>query len=209
MDFVTFIQSLGVYFADSDNAYLVLYAVVTCLLTQVLKKFVVDKIKVDILNKFDFATVLPFIFGIGCACIDEFWVKGVRAFNLSVILQLVVTCIAVGSFATILFKFVNSLWGQSLSSLLKDDIFKVLYTQLLYFGNVRQRLLDKTLTLKDFIEQVKQLAEKATSIYGSDDSDEDKRSQLTALVADVVDDSNSDVCINSLNEALLNTFADK
>lgn len=207
MDFVTFIQSLGVYFADSDNAYLVLYAVVTCLLTQVLKKFVVDKIKVDILNKFDFATVLPFIFGIGCACIDEFWVKGVREFNFSVILHLVVTCIAVGSFATILFKFVNTLWGQSLSSLLKDDVFKVLYTQLLYFGNVRQQLLDKTLTLKDFIEQVKQLAEKATSIYSSNDSNEDKRSQLTAILADVVDDDNSDVCINALNEALLNNFA--
>ena len=59
MDFEVFIESLLKLFNNGDNAYFVLYAVVTCLLTQVLKKLFVNKVRVDVLHKFDFAVILP------------------------------------------------------------------------------------------------------------------------------------------------------
>ncbi len=209
MDFVTFIRSLGLYFADSANAYLLLYAVVTCVLTQICKKLFVDKIKIEILNKFDIAAVIPYIFGVGCACIDVFWVKGVRTFNTEVILQLAVTCITVGAFATLLFKFCSSLSGQSLTSLMRDEVFRTMYNQLIYFGNARKQLLDKTVTLDEFVAQVKQLSQQAQDIFQSDADDAEKRERLKSLLQGNVDEQTLDKCIELLDESLQNSSAKK
>ncbi|MGN1039845.1 MAG: hypothetical protein ACI4QL_00280, partial [Candidatus Fimimonas sp.] len=63
MDFETFAQQFFAFLKQSDNAYFVLYAVATCIFTQAAKKLFVNKVKVDVLHKFDFAQVLPFLFG--------------------------------------------------------------------------------------------------------------------------------------------------
>ena len=81
MDFEVFIESLLKLFNNGDNAYFVLYAVVTCLLTQVLKKLFVNKVKVDVLHKFDFAVILPFVLGLVFAVADVFWFGGIRYFS--------------------------------------------------------------------------------------------------------------------------------
>lgn len=209
MDSSNFFQSLGTYFSDSGNAYFALYALATGLLTQLCKKLFVDKIKVDVFNKFDLASVFPYIFGVGFACIDVFWVNGVRAFNVQVIMRLLVTTVSVGAMSSVGFRFVSSLSGQSLSKLLKDDAFKLLYDQLLYFGNVRQQLQDKSLTFGEFLALVKQIADRANAICASDDSEADKRSQIAALLSDVVDDDDLDLCVNAVYTAMTRSTAGK
>ena len=202
MDFATFITWLTEYLSASDTAYFVAYAVATCVLTQLVKKIFVNKAKVDVFHKFDFAVVLPFIFGLGFAALDCFLVKGARAFSVSIVLGIVVDAVSIGALATAIFKFVSSLSGQSLASLMKNDLFGVFYTQLLYFGNVRQHLLDKTLTMKDFIAEVKVIAANAQEIYASDDADDVKRMRLARLLAGIVDDKSIEACLNVLNAAL-------
>ena len=209
MDFATFVSLLKQYFANSDNAYFILYAVTTCLASELLKKLFVNKVKVDVLHKFDLAVIFPFIVGFVFAVFDVYVVQGVRAFNLSIVLRIVVSTLAIGALSSTMFRFVKSISGQSLSSLMKNDIFGVFYTQLLYFGNIRQQLVDKTITLQDFIEQVKLISANAESIYKSEESVDAKRCRLAKLLNGIIDEKSIDACINVLNEALITYTASK
>ena len=207
MDFVTFVSLIGKYIVNSDNAYFIVYAVATCLLTELLKKLFVNKTKVDVFHKFDFAVILPFIVGFAFAVLDVYVMQSVRVFSLSIVLRIIVSSLAIGALSSTMFKLVKSISGQSLSSLMKNDVFGVFYTQLLYFGNVRQQFIDKTLTLSDFIEQVKLISAKAKSIYASEDSVDSKRCQLAKLLGGIIDEKSIETCINALNEALINYTA--
>lgn len=203
MNFTTFMSLVGKYVVNSDNAYLILYAVVTCLLVEPLKKLFVNKTKVDVFHKFDFAVILPFIVGVVFAVLDTYVVNGLRAFNLSIGLRIVVLGVSIGAFASTMFKAFKAICGQSLSSLMKNDIFGIFYTQLLYFGNVRQQLADKTITLQDFIEQVKLISANAKAIYETDDDADVKRCRLAKLLGGIIDYQSVESCINALNDALI------
>lgn len=209
MDFETFVSQVWHCIANGDNAYFVLYAVATCLLTQLVKKLFVNKVKVDVLHKFDFAVIIPFVFGLIFSVLDVYVVDAVREFSLAIVLRIALSCLAIGALASTIFKFVKSVNGQSLASLMKDDVFGIFYTQLLYFGNVRQMLMSNKLTLQDFIEQVKLIAAKAKTIYDSDDSVDTKRCQLAKLLGGIIDESSIETCINPISEALVNYAVSK
>ena len=204
MDFETFITSLLRFVQSGDNAYFVLYAVLTCLLTQLAKKLFVNKVKVDILHKFDFAVVLPFIFGAVFAVVDVFCVKGVNAFSCNLLASVAVNAAAIGALASAVFKFVSSFNGDKLSRLLTDDAFAVFYTQLLYFGNAREQMLSKNLTLKQFANQVKLVSANAVDIYKSDVEKKKKRQKLAKLLAGIIDENSVNTCVNGLHKAMLN-----
>ena len=209
MDFETFFALLKDYIVSGGNAYFVLYAIATCLLSELCKKIFVNKAKVDVLHKFDFAVIFPFIFGLAFSVIDTFLVDGVRIFNLSIALRLLLYGAAIGAFSSTLYKLYKAISGQSLSSLMKNDVFGVFYTQLLYFGNIREQISNKKLTMKDFIAQVKLLAANAESIYKSDTSADSKRCQLAKLLSGIIDDKNISACLSALNEALIAYTAPK
>ena len=73
-----------------------------------------------------------------------------------------------------------------------------------YYGNVRQQLLDKTITLRDLFAQVKLIAANAEKIYVQDLSEDDKRRKLFELLSGVVDAESISACVNVLNKALIN-----
>lgn len=202
MDFATFVSRVGNFMSNSDGAYFVVYAVVTCFLTELVKKLFVNKTKVDVLHKFDLAPVLPFIFGLAFAVADMYLVQRVKGFSLGIALRIIISALSIGALSSTGFKFIKSLSGQSLSDLMKNDVFAVFYNQLLYFGNVRQQMKDKNLTLNDFVEQVKLLASNAEQIYKQDDSIDFKRCRLAKLLSGIVDDQNIDTCVNAINDAL-------
>lgn len=202
MDFETFFNSLFSLLKNSDDLYYVLYALATSLLTQIFKKFVVNKVKVEVFHKFDFAVILPFVFGLGFAAIDLILVRHAE-FSFKFVTQLVVSATTVGALASVIFKFVSSLSGQSLKSLLKNDVFGVFYSELLYFGNVRTQLLNKEITFKDFIAQVKLLSSNALAIYKTDDSEEVKKDKLARLLSGVITNENILLCADTLNSSLI------
>ena len=126
------------------------------------------------------------------------------AFCVSAITQTAVDGATIGALATVIFKFLSGITGKSLKSLMKDDIFGVFYTQLLYFGNARKRLADGTLTLADFIGQVRLVATNATEIYADAEmTDEVKREKLGKLLSGIVQDSDINACTNVINRALI------
>lgn len=202
MDFETFIQSLFNFIKNSDNAYFLAYALVTCLLTQLCKKLFVNKVDVDILHKFDFAVLLPFVFGAVCAVVDEFLVKQVAQFSISVVVDIVVASATIGALASVIFKFVSSLSGKSMKSILKDDLFGAFYTQLLYFGSARQKLLNKEIALTDFITSVQLVCQNAQTIYAQDITPMEKRCKLANLLTGLIDDQSIGTCIDVLDKTM-------
>ncbi len=202
MDFETFIQSLLTFLKNCDNAYFVAYAVVSCLLTQLIKKVFVNKVDADILHKFDVAVVLPFVFGGAFAIFDIIVIKQTSNFDFAYVVDWAVSTATIGALATVIFKFVSSLSGKSLKSILKDDLFGAFYTQLLYFGTVREKLLNKEISLTDFIASVKLLKDNATVIYSSTLSAGEKREKLYALLQGVIDEQSITACLNVLDKAL-------
>ena len=124
MDFETFVKSLLSYIKDGDNVYFLVYAVATCLLTQLVKKLFLNKTKVEVMHKFDFAEILPFLFGVVFAGHLMGSIHPVQ-FSAQFVTQLVITAATLGALATVIFKFVSSLSGKSMKSLLKDDVFGV------------------------------------------------------------------------------------
>lgn len=205
MDFETFIESLLRFIQSSDNAYFVMYALATCVLSQVAKKLFVNKVKVDVLHKFDLAVVLPFVFGAIFAVVDVFCVKPTIARDcIRVVVDVMVDTAAIGALASTIFKMCSSFSGQKLSKLMTDDVFAMFYTQLLYYGNVRQQMLDKTLTLKTFVDQVKLVAANAVDIYKADADEEAKRQKLATLLSGVIADDSVAACVNVLHKALSN-----
>ncbi len=205
MDFATFMSRI---LDDVDLAYFIAYAIATCLLTQLVKKLFLDKAKVNVLHKFDWAPLLPFIFGLAFAAVDVFAVQK-KAFAFSSAVQTVFAALAIGALASTGFRFVKSLSGQSLGDLMKNDVFGVFYTQLLYFGNIRKQIAAKELTLDDFIGKVKLLASDAEAIYKRDDSVDAKRCALAKLLGGIIDEESIDTCVNAINEALVRMCADK
>ena len=87
------------------------------------------------------------------------------------------------------------------SKTLKDDVFGVFYTQLLYCGNLRQQLLKGEMTLENFISQVKSLSQSASEIYGTQQTAEEKTAQLRQLLENVLGED-ADDCVNVLDKAL-------
>lgn len=202
MDFETFIQSLFNFIKNCDNAYFLAYAVATCIATQLCKKLFVNKVDVDVLHKFDFAVVLPFIFGTVCAVIDEIFIKKVAEFAFSTVMDCAVSGATIGALATVIFKFVSSLSGKSMKSILKDDLFGAFYTQLLYFGSLRQKLISKQLSLADFVSSVKLVCTSATQIYKQNVSADEKRLKLAQLLKGIIDDQSIDACLDVLDKTM-------
>ena len=206
MDFETFINSLFSLLKNGDNLYYVLYALATCVLTQIVKKFVVNKVSVEVLHKFDLAVVLPFVFGLGFAAVDLIFVRHAE-FSLGFVTQMAVCAATVGALASVIFKFVSSLSGQSLKSLLKDDVFGVFYTQLLYFGTIRTQLVNKEISFKEFVAQVKLLSANAVAIYRKEDSAEIKKAKLANLLSGVITSDNMRLCTEVLNSSLIALYS--
>lgn len=207
MDFEIFIESLLKFIRGCDNAYFVMYASATCILTQIAKKLFVSKIKVDVLHKFDFAVVLPFIFGAGFAAIDVFCINKAPNFTFSVALDVAVNSAAIGALSSAIFKLISSVGGNKLSALMTDDVFAIFYTQLMYYGNIRRQLTEKSLTFKQFINEVKVLAANAVAIYKKDLDEDGKRQCLAQLLTGIIDDDSVNTCVTALNKALINYTA--
>ena len=202
MDFETFIQSLFNFIKNCDNAYFLVYAIVTSLATQLCKKLFVNKVDVDVKHKFDFAVLLPFVFGTVCAVVDEIFVQKVSKLDFAIAMDTLVSAATIGALATVIFKFVSSLSGKSMKSVFKDDLFGAFYTQLLYFGSLRQKLLSKEMSLADFVASVKLVCQSAKDIYTQNITPDDKRHKLAQLLNGIIDDQSIATCLDVLHQTM-------
>lgn len=203
MDFETFAESLLSFLKQSDNLYLVLYAVTTCILTQIVKKLFIDKTKVEVFHQFNVAEILPFLFGVVLAVVDLLFVQR-EPFGWDFVAKVPVTAVAIGALSSVIFKAFSALSGKNLKSLMKDDEFCVFYAQLLFASEIREKLSDGSMSLQDLVQQVQALADSAKEIYADNEtSAEEKKAQLLALLTTAFGETLAQSCVAVLHSQLL------
>ena len=205
MDMQVFIRSVLNFIGKSNNFSYLAYSVLVCVLTEIVKKIFVKKVAVDVMHKFDVAVILPFIFGTLLAFAHALCEVGL-AFTAETVYNALVEGLSVGAFATLIFKFGKSISGNSLSNLLKDDVFGIFYTQMLYFGTAKQQMQEGSLTFTQFLQQVQLVASKAQEIYSAEDDDEVKRSKLVQLMGGIVSSQTMSQAVAVIHRALLSHY---
>lgn len=185
--------------ASGENLLLVGGAAACCLLTNLTKKLL-PKLKIDLTHSFDPTAYLPFIFGlligVGASFFKKFAGIGER------ISFIAVETMSMGALSTVLYKIVSSISGTGLKQLLKDDAFSLFYNQLLTLSDAKKRLLDGSLSEKDFVGTIQTLVANTGAIYSGDSSDEAKKQKLITLLGGIIDGDTVEKVIESLHRAL-------
>lgn len=205
MNVETFLETVFAFIKNSENLFFVLYSVLACLLTQVVKKIFVNRVKVEIFHKFNLAIFLPFVFAIIFASVDR-WLFAKIQFSLDSVYTVLLHGASIGAMASVMYRFVHTLSGNSLSQLLKDDVFGIFYNQLVYFGSVKSQLESGELKLADFLTQVKVVANNAKVIYQADGEEADKRQKLTELLAGIISTESLSSAVSVIHKALYSTI---
>ncbi|MEG1706304.1 MAG: hypothetical protein RR291_02300, partial [Clostridia bacterium] len=170
----------------------------------------VRKVKVDLLHKFDFSVVLPFIIGVALAGVDYLFVKKSSQCDFATIYSAVVEGVTIGALATVIFRFATALKGKNLKSMLKDDVFGIFYNELLMFGNVKDKLVSGKLKLSDFVSEIIFLKNNTEKIYlETTDDVQTKRNRLAELLAGVIDGDTITKVIEPLNVALNKHYSEQ
>ncbi len=201
MDIETFLQTIFNFVKNSNNLVFVVYSVLSLLLTQLVKKILVNRVKVEIFHKFNLAVILPFVWGVVFASLDK-WVLSQSAFTWEAVYSVLIEATGIGAMASVIYRFVHTLSGNSLTQLLKDDVFGIFYNQLVYFGTVKDQLQSGELKLTDFLAQVKVVASNAKSIYQTTSSESVKRQQLTELLSGLISTENISSVVSVIHKAL-------
>ena len=204
MDFNAMIESLMALVRHSSIA-VVVYACVVCLLTEIVKRLFIPKLKIDLQHKFDPTIIFPFAFG---CCMAVFDAVLVRQTGLHGALKtLVVDGLTIGATSTVLYRMFAGTFGDGIKKLQKDEIFAMFYNELFVYSDVKQKLLAGQIDYKTFLTEVNVVASKAKEIYLQDVSAECKKQKLVALMSGLVDDGIIVQVIQPIHNALLKIFA--
>ena len=185
MDFNTIFESLMALVRHSSLA-VVVYACIVCLLTEIVKRLFIPKLKIDLLKKFDPTIIFPFAFGCVCSVVHALAVEKTglaEAFN-----NIVVNGLTIGATSTVIYRMIKTAFGDNLKKLQKDDVFNLFYTEIFVYSDVKARLLEGKTTMKDFVSEVKLVAEKASAIYATDEPATQKKQRLVVLMSGLIDD---------------------
>jgi len=203
MDFNAIIEGLVALIRHSSLS-VVIYACVVCLLTEVVKRLFIPKLKIDLQKKFDPTIIFPFAFGCLCSLFNSLVIENT---GISAMFDnLLVDGLTIGATSTVLYRIFASAFGENLKKLKKDDVFNMFYTEIFTYTNAKQKLLDGQIDLKSFIAEIKLVAQKAEDIYSQEISADQKRQKLVMLMGGLVDDGIIYQVIEPIHNAMLRLF---
>jgi hypothetical protein len=199
METEMFFKTILQYFSDGGNLLVLAYAAATLALTQLFKKLFIDRIKVEIYQQFNFATVMPFVFGLIFALLDTFLINRKATLDTAVY-DILFTTAATGALSSVIFKVVKAVSGKSIKEMLKDGTFKTIFCALAVIAEVKDKLYSGEIKLAAFVVKVKTVSDAVKELY-STDAAADKRQALADILTDAFGEVPEEV-IDSLHEAL-------
>lgn len=206
------------FFANVDNGIFLLYGALVALAVQIIKKCFVNKLKIDLCNKFDFVPLLPFILGLVSAAINFFWVCGKSFDGVGSVVGIVVDGLTIGAAAVVVYKFVASFDKNSLKNLSKDGVFAILFDEIVLITDIKRQLVDNEASLSDIVEKLKKIVAEIKEIYsedeiksdvddGGDETDETRLKRLKTALNEIVDESEADEKAKRLHETFKKYFS--
>lgn len=203
MDFEVFIEAIFALLRSSESTAFVVGCLVVCLLSLVVKRLFVSKLKIVLLNKLDVGAVLPFVLGAASAVVSFFVVDGKFA-GSDTVYKLLVDALSIGATATVLLRLCEKLFTQGLDKLLRDDVFGTVYHEIMLLSSAKEKLLNREIKLSEFIANMTDFKSKALEIYSDSETDgEQKLTGLKSAIQGLVDDDSLDAIVNSLHSILI------
>lgn len=191
---------------EKVDAHILAGAIICCIITALIKRFLLNKIKIDLTNSFDPSALLPFVCGVIFSALFAL-VSG--KMGATVILSVLKEGLMIGALSTIIYRFYTAVEGKSLKQLLKDGYFALFYNGLIEYTDAAERLKSGELKLSDFIGQVQTLAANAKGIFQSEESGETRGQSLKTLMKGIFSDEVIEKLAPLLTEALNNLLAEK
>lgn len=203
-------------FTDAESGVFLLVAGVITILVQIIKNTCINKLQIDLKNKFDPTVLFPFGFGLVFAVLDFFVIKKSDFCGVDSVVDILVDGLSVGATSVMIYRIFASFDGTNLKTLCKDGVFSILYNQLLIVTNVRQQLLNNEISYLDFLERLKEAESGIKALYGSEDDGEEqsdgfdeqaKVMYLKALLSPLVEQEDSDKVAKTLHDAYEKYFS--
>lgn len=202
MDFETLFRSFAAFLRQSDNAYFLAYAILSCLLTLLCNKLFFRKKSLNLFG-INFVGALPFLFGLAFAAADVFFFHAGNGKLYAKFVQTLSDAALIGAMATVLYDWFCSFGNKNIQKMLSDDAFALVYSQLLYCGGVKERLHSGEITLARFATEAKALADELTKLYSSPVAANERKSRLFQAVSQFVGSNDVSVIVNSLDAAFV------
>lgn len=142
-------------------------------------KKIIPKAKIDITGSFDPCVVAPFVFGllvVACKMLLVDKTGWAELFSD----ELLVDSLSVGATAVTIYKLFASTDKESFKNMMKNNAFSLVCSQIFLFSDARERLLDKSLKVVEFVAAIRTLTASLTDIYEKD-NESDKTEELNKL----------------------------
>jgi len=215
MDFENTLKDLFKLFTDAESGVFLLVACVITILVQIIKNTCINKLQIDLKNKFDPTVLLPFFLGILYAILDFFVIKQKTFCGLDCIVDMLVDGLSVGATSVMIYRIFSVFDGTNLKTLCKDGVFSILYHELLIVTQVRKQLLNNEISYLEFLEKLKEAESGIKALYAveseqkSEPLEEDEQAKVAcikALLAGLVDAEEAEKVAKTLHDAYKNYF---
>lgn len=191
---------------EKVDAHILAGAIIGCIITALIKRFLLNKIKIDLTNSFDPSALLPFV----CGTVFSALLALARGkMGTTVIFDILKEGLMIGALSTVIYRFYTAVEGKSLKQLLKDGYFALFYNGLIEYTDAAKKLKSGELKLSDFIGQVQTLAANAKSIYEKDTGEEARAQSLKTLMKGIFSDEVIEKLAPLLTEALNNLLSEE
>ena len=207
MDYENFFEAIFAIVRNSSNAMFLLAACSVTLVTQIVKKAFIPKLKIDLLHRFDPTALLPFLLGICIAFALRLFLH-TQAISAEMCYGASVEGITIGATATAIYHALATLL-KSDKKLTKSDVYAAIYSQLMLFSDAKQKMLEKRLSYAEFTAQVTLLVDKSESIYRGAGSLVEKKAALAGLLNGMVEENNRMTVCDQLHSLLSRLYETK
>ncbi len=232
MQFENLLENLFNLITSTDGGAFLLQALLITIVVQFIKTTFINKLKIDLQKKFDPTFLLPFIFGCIAAVIDTVIIKRTPFLGFASVYEIAVQGISIGATSAAIYKAFAALDKNNIKTLCRDGVFSILYNEILIVSDIKQKLLDKDISLTEFLVKLKEAVSGIKAIYSKDidlpDDSDNKNTEesyieenaetaaktrteqqkiqcLKTVISGLISSDNLEQVATTLNKALANT----
>lgn len=177
MQFENTLADLLKLFTNAESGVFLLFSAIITVLVQVIKNNCLNKLQIDLKNKFDPTVLLPFCFGLLFAVINFFVIKKEMVEGIDSLGQIFIDGLSLGATAMMIYRVFSSFDKTNLKTLCKDGVFSILYNELLIVTDVRKQLIENEISFLEFLEKLQEAEWGVKAIYDNSLKKEDGKAE--------------------------------
>ena len=184
MQFENTLADLLKLFTNAESGVFLLFSAIITVLVQVIKNTCLNKLQIDLKNKFDPMVLLPFGFGLVFALVNFFVIKKESFDGINSLGQILIDVLSLGATSMMIYRVFSSFDKTNVKTLCKDGVFSILYNELLIVTDVRKQLINNEISFVEFLEKLQEAEWGIKAIYDNSLNKEKETSDETTTSID-------------------------